>query len=189
MELNYEKHLLSLSKLLNLLLLFGFIAMTLVSVALGFTLYSVVNKQERTLVPPSISQAFTISSTAVDAPYLQMMGDYFLFLKLNVTPKNVARQYGRLLDYVPSEDWSSVQPVLISDAEHIQKNNISSRFDPIPDGTQISLDLLQIKQTGRLLKSVGDRDLPPEDVTYVVQMAYENGVIELRGITKEEPKK
>ncbi|MGY5652135.1 type IV conjugative transfer system protein TraE [Vibrio cincinnatiensis] len=185
MELSIEKNLIALSKLLNVLLLIGFIAMTLVSVVLALTLNRTLNHQERTLIPPEVSQAFTVTSSRVDAPYLQMMGEYFLFLKLNVTPANVSRQYGRLLDYVPPEKWPEVQPLLITDATQIQKSNISSRFDPLPSRTQISLDSLQMRQTGNLIKSVGNRVLPSEEVTYIVQMAYKNGILELHSIMKE----
>ena len=73
----------------------------------------------------------------------------------------------------------------MSDAEHIIKSNISSRFVPDNDGTLVALESMQFKQSGTLYKSVGDRDLAPEPVTVVVQMAYPNGVLELVGIKKE----
>lgn len=185
MELHHEKNLIALSKLLNVLLLVGFVVMTTVSIVLGLALNRTMNHQERTLVPPTISQAFTISGASVDAPYLQMMGEYFLFLKLNVTPANVSRQYSRLLDYVPPEKWAGIQPLLLTDATQIQKSNISSRFDPLPGQTHVSLESMQIKQKGQLIKTVGDRELPAEEVTYIVQMAYDNGLLELHGIMKE----
>lgn len=185
MDSKHQDNLLALSQLLNRFLTIGFFAMTLLSVALGGALAYVAGTQSRTLVPPSISQAFSISNTAVDAPYLQLMGEFFLKLKLNVTPANVTRQYGLLLNYVPEDNWSQVQPALIADAQRIQKNNASSRFDALPGKTHISLDAMQFKQTGTLVKTVGDRTLPEETVTYVVQMRYDRGFIELIGIKQE----
>lgn len=185
MDSRHQTHLLALSKLLNLLLLVGFIVMTLVSLVLGLSLARVSTEKSRTLVPPRVSQAFTISDTAVDAPYLRLMGEYFLTLKLNVTPANVSRQYGLLLDYVPARDWSTIQPVLLEDAEHVKQYNTTSRFDALPGQTDVSVETLQFKQSGRLIKTVGDRTLPSELVTYIVQMGYDDGVIELIGIKKQ----
>jgi conjugal transfer pilus assembly protein TraE len=47
------------------------------------------------------------------------------------------------------------------------------------------VERLQVKQRGHITKSVGDRTLPTEAIIYLVQMGYDNGVIELIGITKE----
>lgn len=188
MDNRHQNHLLALSKLLNLLLVFGFIAMTLVSVALGLSLAKASSEKSRTIVPPTLSKAFTVSDAAVDAPYLHLMGEYFLKLKLNVTPTNVTRQYGLLLEYVPAQNWSAIQPVLIEDAEHIKQYNTTSRFDALPGQTHVSLQRMQFKQTGHLIKTVGDRTLPAELTTYVVQMDYSNGVIELIGIKTQGTK-
>ncbi len=184
MDSMYEKDRLELSKLLNLLLLCGFLGMTVLSLVLGIGLAYVSKEKSRTLVPPSISQAFTVSDGHIDNAYLSMMGDYFLYLKLNVTPANVTRQFGRLLDYVPPQNYPIYQPVLIEEAQLIKESNISSRFDPIK--TEVSLDDLQIKITGNLTKSVGDRFLPTEEATYAIQMGYDYGVIELLGIKRME---
>ncbi|KOO12783.1 conjugal transfer protein TraE [Vibrio xuii] len=188
MDNEHQGNLLALSKLLNFLAVFGFLASMIVNVVLGLSLAKTSSEKSRTLVPPTISQAFTISDTAVDAPYLHLMGEFFLNLKFNVTPANVGRQYGLLLEYVPPENWSTIQPVLIKDAEHIKKYNTTSRFDVLPGRTEISIENMQFKQTGHLIKTVGDRTLPAELVTYVVQMDYSNGVIELIGIKKQGAK-
>ncbi|MFA0280029.1 TraE/TraK family type IV conjugative transfer system protein, partial [Vibrio sp. 10N.222.55.F8] len=84
-------------------------------------------KESRTLVPPTLSQAFSVSNGDVDESYLMLMGSYFLHLKYDITPASVSRQYGLLLDYVPAKSWSAVQPTLLSDAQQITTSNISSR--------------------------------------------------------------
>ena len=185
MNPKYQEDILRLSKLLNLLLVIGLVGSLVVSVVLAIALSNVSSEKSRTLVPPSISRAFTVSDTTVDASYLHIMGEYFLNLKLNVTPANVTRQYGLLLDYVPADNWPSVQPTLVKDAENLRKHNATSRFDALPDKTHISLESMQFKQTGSLVKTVGDRTLPPEQTTYIVQMAYIDGEIALIGIKKE----
>ncbi|ENM5751823.1 type IV conjugative transfer system protein TraE [Vibrio mimicus] len=185
MDHTFRDNLLALSKLLNFFLAVGFLAMTLLSLILGGTLAYTASQKSRTLVPPVISKAFTLSDVAVDAPYLQMMGEFFLKLKLNVTPANVTRQYSLLLDYIPAEEWSAVQPALVKDAERVKQENITSRFDALPNQSHVSLDSMLFRQTGMLTKTVGERALPAEEVTYIVQMRYDEGLLELVGIKKE----
>ncbi|KFA94992.1 MULTISPECIES: type IV conjugative transfer system protein TraE [Vibrio] len=185
MDATFKKDTLALSKLLNMILVFALLAMIVVSVILGVGLTFAIQQKSRTLVPPTISKSFTVSDSHVDGAYLSMMADYFLYLKLNVTPANVSRQYGKLLDYVPPKQWPQIQPLLAKEAQTIQDGNIASHFDPLPEGTEVSVERLQVKQRGHVTKSVGDRTLPTEAITYLVQMGYDNGVIELIGITKE----
>lgn len=185
MEISNKKDLLAMSKMLNVFLAVGFLTASLTCVGLGGALTYLSLKESRTLVPPTLSRAFSVSNGDVDEAYLFLMGSWFLHLKYDITPASVSRQYGLLLDYVPASNWSAVQPSLLSDAEQIIDSNISSRFEADTDGTLVALDSMQFKQTGTLYKSVGDRDLPPENVTFIVQMAYPNGVLELVGIKQQ----
>ncbi|QFT13606.1 type IV conjugative transfer system protein TraE [Vibrio sp. THAF190c] len=185
MEISNKKDLLAVSKLLNVFLAVGFLVSSFTSIGLGGALAYISLNESRTLVPPTLSRAFSVSDGDVDEAYLFLMGSYFLHLKYDITPASVSRQYGLLLDYVPSDFWADIQPSLMSDAEQIIDSNISSRFVPDKDGTLVALDAMQFQQTGTLYKSVGDRDLDPEKVTYRVQMSYPNGVLELMGITKQ----
>lgn len=185
MEISNKKDMLAMSKLLNVFLAVGFLTASVTCIGLGGALAYQSSKASRTLVPPTISKAFSVSSGDVDEAYLTLMGSYFLHLKYDITPASVTRQYGLLLNYVPPDYWSSVQPTLISDAQQIMDSSISSRFVADKDGTLVALDSMQFKQSGMLHKNVGDRALEPEPVTYVVQMAYPQGVLELIGIKKE----
>lgn len=182
-----KKEKLAIKSLLNGLLSLMVFAMLLTNIILGGALYSAVSGKSRTLVPPSISQAFTVSDGQIDDAYLLMMADYFLFLKLNVTPANVDRQYGALLDYVNEDDWSAIQPKLSREALTIIENNISSHFNP-SDTARVSLDTLQVQIQGSLQKYVGSRPLEPDDKWYEVTMRYDYGLISLHSITEIEVK-
>ena len=179
-----ETEKLKLKSVLKAYLATGFGVMLLVNLGLGATVYSLTMNKSRTLLPPVMSKAFTVSDGAVDAEYLEQMGEYFLALKLNITPASVDRKYSLLLKYVSEEDWSQVQPTLLREAERIKKDNISSRFDS--ESVEVALDTLQVRFTGTLQKHVGTRPLDPETVIYQVSMAYP-GEITLRTIQKVEP--
>ncbi|EGR0800023.1 type IV conjugative transfer system protein TraE, partial [Vibrio vulnificus] len=127
-----------------------------------------------------------VSDGAVDEPYLEQMADYLLYLKLNVTPANVSRQFGQLLEYVDAQSWNSVQPKLLREATVIKKDNISSQFSV--DSIRISLDTLQVQLYGKLQKYVGRRALEPEMKWYQVSFSYEQGSIGLLSIEEVEVK-
>ncbi|ENM5739384.1 type IV conjugative transfer system protein TraE [Vibrio mimicus] len=175
---------LAIKSLLNLLLSAGFLAMLITNLVLGYSIYQTQTHQSRTLIPPTISKAFTVSDGAVDEPYLEQMADYLLYLKLNVTPANVGRQYGQLVEYVDEQSWHSVQPKLLREATVIKKDNISSHFSV---GTiRMSLDTLQVQLYGKLQKYVGQRALEPEMKWYQVNFRYDQGVIGLLSIEEVE---
>ncbi|BAC97729.1 putative conjugative transfer protein TraE (plasmid) [Vibrio vulnificus YJ016] len=177
---------LAIKSLLNFLLVAGFLAMLITNLVLGYTSYQALTHQSRTLIPPTISKAFTVSDGAVDEPYLEQMADYLLYLKLNVTPANVSRQFGQLLEYVDAQSWNSVQPKLLREATVIKKDNISSQFSV--DSIRISLDTLQVQLYGKLQKYVGRRALEPEMKWYQVSFSYEQGSIGLLSIEEVEVK-
>ena len=173
---------LAISKGLNAFLLFAALGLLATNMVLGGLLWQAVGNKSRTLIPPTTSQAFTVSDGAVDAAYLQQMAEYFVYLKLNVTPKTVERKYGLLLDYVDSDAWSAIQPVLMADALSVIDENVSSRFDI--EGVQVAEETLQVKVSGTLQKFVGNRPLPPEPASYIVDMDYPYGELTLLAIRK-----
>jgi conjugal transfer pilus assembly protein TraE len=172
--------------LLNALLLAGFLTMLLTNIVLGVSIHQAINSKSRTLVPPLISKAFTVSDGQVDEPYLEMMGEFLLHKKLNITPANVHRQYGLLLDYVSEQHWPSIQPRLLREAEQVKSENIASRFDV--EHVEVALEDLKVRFTGALQKHVGRRPLAPEkDVVYEVSLGYEQGEISLLSINRVDP--
>lgn len=160
--------------------------MLITNLALGLGTYYAISKKSRTLVPPNISKAFTISDGSFDEAYLELISEFLIHKKLNVTPANVHRQYGLLLDYVNAENWSKIQPRLLREANHIKAENISSHFDVTK--VDIALDDLKVRFTGTLQKHVGSRALEPEMVTYEVSLSYEQAEISLHSINRLEKK-
>lgn len=125
---NNKLDLLRITKSLNALLLIAFIAAMLVNIMLAAIVWQSYFNKSRTLVPPVISQAFTVSDGQVDEPYLQQMAEYFAFLKLNVTPASVEHQYKQLGNYICADSWHLMQPLLLNDADMLKRKNISSHF-------------------------------------------------------------
>ena len=179
--------LLDLAKLLNSVLLIMVIVLMLTNIATSVGLVWSVMHKSRTVVPPTIRQEFSVSDHAVDSFYLQQMAEYFIFLKLNVSPSTVERNYGQLLEYVSSANYHRFQPKLLEEAMVIKKQKISSSF--FIKGIEVSVSGLQVRIDGELKKYVGARALKPENAVYIIQMSYPGGTLELDYIRlKEEPK-
>ena len=174
--------LLSITKSLNALLLIAFIAAMLVNIILAAIVWQSYFNKSRTLVPPVISQAFTVSDGQVDEPYLQQMAEYFAFLKLNVTPASVEHQYKQLSNYICADSWHLMQPLLANDADMLKRQNISSQFSI--KRTQVALDKGLVKISGVLSKYVGKRALEPETLSYVIAMRYDHAQLCLATIKK-----
>ncbi|CAH6780684.1 conjugal transfer pilus assembly protein TraE [Vibrio crassostreae] len=152
---------------------------------LSFALLSQSQAEKRTVVPPHIDRAFTISNEAVDEAYLSMMADWWIHLKFNVTPSNVKRQFNLLITYVPPKYWSGLQDKLIREAEFIIENDVTSFFEV--DTLSINLNEMKIRVKGTLNKTIAGRALDPEPVTYLLQADYSSGLIELHSIVQETP--
>lgn len=187
MRATNRKDALQIATLLNRLLLIGCLVLLTTTTILGSGITYMALNQPRTLVPPTITQETTISSQSVSDSYLNMMAEYVLLLKLNVTPENVGRNYQQLLTYISSKNYHVMQPKLLEEATEIKEKKISSFF--IVRGIDVSIQHLSVKVHGRLKKYVGNRPLDPENITYLVSFSYPNGVIELDSIQRINPKK
>lgn len=173
------------SRLLNHVLIAVVLIISVAIVGLAFALLNQNQAERRTLVPPHIDRAFTVSDEGVDDAYLALMTEWWVHLKFNVTPSNVKRQFNLLITYVPPKYWSNLQDKLMREAAFIIENDVTSFFEI--EKVSPSLEQMKIRVQGTLNKTVGGRKLPPESVTYLIQTDYPNGLIELHSIAQEVP--
>lgn len=186
MRANNRKDALQLAQSLNQLLLVGFFVLLVTTVLLSAGMTYMAINQPRTLVPPTIVQEATVSNNSVSDSYLNIMAEYIISLKLNVTPENVGRNYQQLLNYVSSSNYHIMQPKLLTEATEIKEQKISSVF--FIRGIDVSTIDYSVRVSGLLKKYVGSRPLEPEDVTYLVKFSYPSGIIELDAISRVNDK-
>lgn len=168
---------------INALLLVAILALLIGVSGLGWTSYYLATHKSRTITPPMLSKAFTVSDAKVDDEYLLMMAEYFMYLRFNVTPSSVERKFYLLSEYANPAVWKTFSPVLSSEISFIKEHNVSSTFDVT--SRQVDPDNFAVRMRGSLHKNVGIRSLPIEDNTYIVKMSYKHGFIQLDYINKE----
>tara|TARA_B100001094_G_scaffold269524_1_gene273768 strand:- start:5253 stop:5813 length:561 start_codon:yes stop_codon:yes gene_type:complete len=182
----HKNQILDLTKTMNTLLLLTGIALLVANIFLTAGIFYAMRQHTVTVVPPTLSEPFTLSNQVVDESYLKQMSEYFLYLKVNVTPESVGRNYSQLLHYVDANSYAKVQPYLMEEAQRVKAQKISSMISI--SNIEISTETLQVKVSGILKKWVGSRALDEEQVTYLVTMQY-NNVLTLLGIQHIKNKK
>lgn len=142
--------------------------------------YISINKTQTKLVAPTIKGSITVGRDYVDENYLAQTAEYLLWLRLNITPAIVVKNYSQLLAYVDSADYKELQPTLAAESATIKKHSVSSVFY-IKD-TRINLADLQVKIIGSLQKYAKGRPLPKESKAYILSFKHLHGTITLSSI-------
>lgn len=186
MDKNKYANTLEIAKSLNRLLLIGFFGLVLACVGMGFSIYRLIGHKTVILMPPVMSQQMTVSDVKPDASYLQQMSLFLMGLKLNVTPNNVQYNFELLLDYVDAKAYPSLLDSLSNQAKFVKKQKLSAVF--YADDVQVDPKHLMTKVSGVIEKTVGTRRLDPEKVSYLMEYKYNNGVLSIVNITKEDKK-
>lgn len=134
------------------------------------------------LVPPTIQKKMTLGRGYVDDEYLAEEAEYILWLRNNVTPDTVKRNYGQLLRMVTPENWGAMRGVLAREARIIMKDKISATL--YIKKVRVSEKALAVKVNAIQEKWVGERKLPDQKMDYYVQFRMDHGAISLNSITE-----
>ena len=137
---------------------------------------------QRIEITPFFSkEGYVKTESCVDAQYLKLMSENFLFLRLNVTPESVVAQHKQLLSMVSN---SSYQAILENEARLINQQKISSHFDITH--IQVNPKNLECNIKGLMHRSVGIRSLTDERLQYLLKFKYQFGRLQLVKFVQEK---
>lgn len=176
---------------------FSYIFLTLVSLlgvsVLGnvaaISFFIKTNGDERVITTPmGFDQPFLSDKYSADIRLNNMMVRGFLNLRLNVTPETIDSQQEEILKYAAPGYRSELKRTLMSEAQYIKSNDVSStfsitsmKFDPETGDTYVTGDLSASTTGGKL-------DLPDSEKNYVIKIQYINGQVILPLFSEYTPK-
>lgn len=175
----YQNRLSQLSARFNLMvfLVFGLLISNLILAGLAwFTTYH----QRIEITPFFGGGGYHKSAASLDAHYVGLMSENFIYSRLNVTPETVSSQYQRLLTYVNAANFSEVMTLLNKEAELIKTKKISSTF--VITDMKIDINTLAAEVCGVLQRHVGLRELPPENMVYRLSYTYQMGRLTINSL-------
>ncbi len=177
----YQNRLSQLSARFNLMvfLVFGLLIANVLLVCLAwFTTYH----QTIEVTPFFGGEGYRKSAASLDAHYVELMSENFVYSRLNVTPETVSSNYQRLSTYVDAGSFSEMMKRLDIEAEIIKTKKISSTFTIT--GIKLDMNNLTADVSGVLQRHVGLREISPENLTYHLAYRYQLGHLNLLKFTK-----
>ena len=177
----YENKLSKLSARFNLMVFIVFFLLISNGLLAGLCWYTAIH-QKIEVTPFSGSNGYLKSDSDVDAHYLSLMTENFIYSRFNVTPETVDANYNRLLGFVDSSSYSLMLKALQKEARIIKDKKMSGVFNI----TQIKSNpkRLSVEVSGILNQRVGLRELKDENVTYRVQYRYSLGRLSIVKFSK-----
>lgn len=142
--------------------------------------------QKRTITPAVITQAFTVSDSAVDASYLRQMALFFIAERLNISPSNIKQSHATILQYTDSRFYHEFVSILENEKQAVMKQNISSVFYPEEVITNGDLSVLI---NGSLTHWVGNVALSSVKKSYQLKFSYRSGNLKVLSFTEIKSEK
>lgn len=157
-------------------LLAGCLAVTqLVSALLVLNL---LGNERTVLVPPSISQPFSLGGNTASNAYLEQMGSFIAWLVLDVTPDSIDWKKDTLLTYVEPDLHGALKARQDVEADRLKRLNASTYFAPqqlVPDEARQHVVI-----SGRLRTLINGLETASEHRTYRVRFHFIGGRLQLK---------
>lgn len=182
MDFSVHKHRLSaLSDRFNLMVLLVF-GLLITNVMLGGLLYQSSAHQKIEITPFFEGRGYTKSNASVDATYLEMMSENFIYSRLNVTPETVAAHHENILKYISNQHFSDIEKELLKEKKVIQSLHVSSDF--VIESLKADPNTLKVIITGVLKRFVGFQSLKEKKCAYVITYRYQLGRLTIDSFLK-----
>jgi conjugal transfer pilus assembly protein TraE len=125
------------------------------------------------IVPATIEKSFWVDSNNVSPEYLSLMTKYYLSLRFNLTPENVAEQREELLRYIDPAYYSDLKSRLVQEEDRIREQHINMVFYPVD--VKENTKKMQVIVDGDLKINIGDAPIPTKRTRYLISYRYRAG--------------
>lgn len=126
-----------------------------------------IANQRTIITPPVMQRSYWVSAHEADKAYIEDMSDFVLTNLKTVTPGNVGFRSQRILKMVLPEKYGEMASRFKAQEEKIKREEISSVWEPASGAAADGA--LCAKWTGKLRRWVGEKPLPPESKTFLVE--------------------
>lgn len=177
----YQDRLSALSARFNLMVVLVF-GLLLANILLASLAWFTSTHRQIEITPFFGGESYQKSAATIDANYLGLMSQNFIYARLNVTPETVSANYQRLLTYVDGANSAEMMKHLNQEAQIIKHKKISSTF--VITDLKLNLNQLTADVTGILERHVGLRAIASEQLTYRLSYRYRLGQLTLLSFTQ-----
>ncbi len=109
----------------------AFLKVLILLLAVGLIVNGQFFKKDRVvIVPPYISQPFTIAEKKVSPEYLEQMAVFLGTFATTFTPANISYNVSTLLKYVDDSAYKAVKTVLMGQKARVETEGITQSFFP-----------------------------------------------------------
>ncbi|WP_236869758.1 type IV conjugative transfer system protein TraE [Candidatus Bandiella numerosa] len=158
----------------------GFLVISLglmiANIMLGLMLFG---KNERVIIVPAyMKQNVWSEGSLVSESYIEEMALFFSKLMLDTTPDSHGYRKDVILRYVAAEHYHDVEKRLISDAERMKKEGVTTVFAP----KEIIVDVKGLKAeiVGVLTKYIAGSRMGQSKEIYEIEFGYSGGIFMLK---------
>ena len=152
------------------------IGLMVANILLGVMLYG---KKERVIIVPAyMKQNVWSEGSLVSASYIEEMGLFFSKLMLDTTPDSHGYRRDIILRYVAPEHYHEVEKRLISDAERMKKEGVTTVF--APKEVKVDVKGLKAEIVGVITKYIAGSRMGQSKETYEIEFGYSGGIFMLK---------
>lgn len=148
---------------------------------LGFAFATKENQTKIVLQPVgSKNMDIFVTDNEASKEYLKSLTEDIVSLRFLFTPETVDSKFDRMLSLVHPKDFPEMQKFVVSEAERIKKNNLSSVF--YPQSFQMDVENKKVALHGRLINYSGDKRVLDQMKTYRIDYIIQNGTAMLEAL-------
>lgn len=137
-----------------------------------------------TLVPMNLNAPISVSNNSVSSDYLGQSALSFINLRLNFDPDTIDKNHQIILKFVSSNSYPSLKKTLDEESQLVKEQSIASSF--YINNIEINRSTLSALITGKLIRSVGHKTLPPVITQFLISFENNDGLLTIKQFVEQK---